>query len=461
MITRWEPNTDSKRMKEIFRHISSFFAVAACLSGMAAGLSGCNGHDPDGADGDNYMLVLHISPVNVGETRSGAGPVEKIRSLRFVVLNDGTIEYNRLVTLDDPETVPASLFRYDLNLPTTAGKKKIFLFANEESVEGIRFQTEASSSPLPDGLQDETDLTLTDLLDRFGTGEGSTPGEFVRVLEAAYFAPDYTPDEAGGVYLPYVSRYDGIEAERGMVKTVSMYLVPVATKFSFKFTNHRENEVSINRITVSSTDSQNFLEARVGDGDLSKTFTDDGKEYYWIDWLAKVSEASHANTGYYENENFNTRYGWISDYAMPGTTVSAPADLVGGTGGASESVPAMDKEEEIPGELLLGPYYLPESRNAAESTAGDPDAASTAQAYYLTLGMHDVSQEEGKDPVFDKVVISNLKSLFRNTSVVIRVTLKQGDVEVYAEIQDWNKKYASGWVTGGDDSAPLSDNPTN
>ena len=449
MTTDWDIESESERMKEIFRHISSVIAVVMC----ALCAAGCV-YDRAGECGpDNYLLVIHISPV---DAVSGEVPpaqiTEKIRTLRVVVLNETALECNKLITVDDPETVVAARFMYDFSLPTTAGEKEIYLIANEAGVSGLQYQPADASDVLPDGLPDN----LTELLESYDTA--SDASEFRRVMSAVYFAPDFTPEDDGALYLPYTSLYSGIETVQSAVTTVSMHLVPVATKLTFEFVNKRENVVQVNDITVTQADSEHFLFARVGDDDFEKSF--DGRDYYWIDWLAKVSAALHELGGYYENVDSNTKYGWISDYEKPQTSELSPAVLVNAASGVS--VPAADVATETPGMLTVGPFYLPESINeyTYQGTYKDDNGQwvtgeITEQIYYLTLGLHDVTSDEADDPKFNDVVISNLKSLFRNTSVIIKVTMSQGEVAVYAEIADWTVRRADGWVVEGPEGGEI------
>ena len=422
----------------MFRHISSVIVVVLC----ALGISSCDrtGSYGGGGAAEQYKLVIHISPVNAVDGQAAVNVTEKIRTLRVIVLNETELECNKLITVDDPETVVAARFRYDFALATTKGPKEIYLIGNEASVTNIEYQS--SGGTLPDGLPDN----LKELVENYEVGAASA--EFRTVINSVYFAPDYTPDALGDLYLPYVSYYNGIEAKEDDLTTVSMYIVPVATKFTFDFVNNRENEVEINNITVAQTDSHHFLMAHVGSRDYKKDFG--GTDYYWIDWLAKISEELQKYGGYYDNSDFNTLFGWITDYAKPETSELSSAVMINSA--TSVRVPA--RKGETAGELVLGPFYMPESRNDVTYKDSQNNDV-TEQIYYLTLGLHDVTASAERDPKFDDVVISNLKSLFRNMNVVIRVSMSQGDVAIYAEIADWTKRFASGWIVEGNESPEI------
>ena len=428
---------------------------------------------PDGTDVENrHLLVLHISPVDTRAAAEAESVTERIRSLRIIVLgkdnagNYTSVEYNKSIR---PGDFVASAFSYEVTLPTTAGKKDIYLIANEESVTGtLQYEPEAGTT-----LPTERPASFTDLMKQFGIEEDGTengslfpntaplpdPGAFASLLRSAHFAPVYTADENDAVYLPYASSYHDLEAKKEQVNEMTLYLVPVATKFEFNFINYRPHDVEVQEISVSSVHSDNFLLARVGADDVKKDF--DAASLYWVDWLAKVSEASQFHPGSSDNSNFNTRYGWISDYAIPlnDDNKALPAVFVyvsDDDENEGPRIPAGSKngEEEIASRLTVGPFYRPESRHEVtvrDENGKDVETEVTEQRYTLTLRLHDVTQSSEEDPIFEDVVIENLRALFRSTRVVINVTMRQGNVEVYAEIAPWNKKKANGWVIEGEE----------
>ena len=441
--------------------------AALCAVGLASCTKSGHGGDDgesDGNDSDRMLLVLHIMPVDAGSVITNAEVREMIGSLRIILLSDGIIECNQLIEFNGPGPFAASQFKYDFTWTTFAGKKTVYIIANEGSVtNGLQFQLPDDDS----GVLPKVPESLTALLSSYkavgkeGLGNAEAEescAELERALKSICFEPDYTV-EGGDIYLPYVSYYSPEEVEALDIKRgdflgeeapYTLYLVPVATKFTFNFTNYRPNDVDINNITVSSANGANFLMARVGEDDYTKLYgTSDDRStwlpYYWIDWLARVSESSHQNEEFDNNQNFNTKYGWISLYDIPKGDTPEPQRFI-----TAEKFRTVDKavktgaegedEDGTPGTLTLGPYYLPESRNV--DTAG-------RLAYYLTLGLHDVTQTADDDPKFENQQIQNLNALFRNTRVIINVVMRQGDVRVYAEIAKWSEKTANGWVVEG------------
>ena len=450
-------------MKRIVRYILPVIA-ALCAIGLASCIEDRYDDGTDGNGSDRMLLVLHIMPVDAESVMSNAEVREMIGSLRIILLSDGIIECNQLIEFNGPGPFAASQFNYDFTWATFAGKKTFYIIANEGSVtDGLQFQLpEGDDGDLPDVPESFTALLNSyEAVGKEGLGNAeaeSSCAELERVLNSICFEPDYTAD-GGDLYLPYVSYYSAEDIEELDIKKgdflgeeapYTLYLVPVATKFTFNFTNYRPNNVEINNITVSSANGANFLMARVGEDDYKKLYgTSDDRStwlpYYWIDWLARVSEASHQNEEFDNNQNFNTKYGWISLYDTPEGDTPKPQKFI-----SAETFRTVDKavktgaegedEDGTPGRLTLGSYYLPESRNI------DPTGK---QAYYITLGLHDVTQKEDDDPKFENQPIQNLNALFRNTRVIINVVMRQGNVRVYAEIAKWSEKSANGWVVEG------------
>lgn len=408
-------------------------------------------------ENDDYLIILRINALDASVTQTDTGDGgEMVKSLRIVMLNDGAIELNRYVTIGyETQGVNMADLNYVFTSRTAPGSKKFYLFANEESVGDLKFQsTESLPETLPTNLHSYLEGVTPDLDD------AQAGNDFETIVNAIYFQPEYTADSTGKIYLPYTAYYDGYEVSAdspsNATEPMQMYLVPVATKFMFQFVNYRLSDVDINNITVSSKNSDNFLLGHVNSPDYTKTF--EGNDYYWVDWLARVSKASHENADFYDNVTFNEKYGWITHYDMP--TDNTLTDAVFVDSSSYKTVPAgepvADSEDINPSSLTIGPFYAPESWNTFTYHDETTDKDVSVQRYYLTLGIHDVSSAPGRDPVFENVTIDNLQALFRNTCVLIKVTMSTGQVEVYAQINPWNIKTANGWLVEG--NAP-SNNP--
>ena len=483
-----------------------FFLLSACLLGLCSCI-----HDNFGPSscGDESLFVLHVAPVSTRGQRAGTAVPETINELRVIAIGrgadgKGVIEINRHVFFDE---TAASEFGYAFTWRAEAGKKDFYIIANESSVGQVSYSPDITATGLPTSLTEFLDrypaLTGADLhlsednasvpnstVDHNGSLPGGVPDagtvaaaqgsaeEFCTLIQAVYFAPDLRPkrvEEQEVMRLPYSSCYKDVELQDGVTVARTMYLVPVATKIAFNFVNYRRNEVEINNIAFSAVNSENFLLAHVGEGDCNKTFGQAGEEgygtYYWVDWLAKVSEASHADGSLGEIPGLNNKYGWISDYEIPAGNQPTVIRLVGtdslaGDGGNGEAgggetttilprVPAYAEATGTPGSKLLGPYYLPESRNDITQTDTENQTV-TEQIYYLTLGLHDTKHNShDSDPPFNNKIVQNLKALFRNTYLLITIHMyAEESVDVYAEIKDWNYKRANGWVIEGNEPNP-------
>ena len=413
-----------------------------------------------GGETDDYLIVLRINALDGTITGPDIGDNhEMVKSLRIIMLNNGAVELNRYVVPGQvPEGINMAELDYVLTVRTIPGSKKFYILANEESVAQPQFTDEVTPpQDMPDNLHDYLESIVPD------TDDALAGQDLEDILNSIYFRPDYTAADAeGNIYLPYATYYDGYtvgsSAPSNATNPLQMYLVPVATKFMFQFVNYRLSEVEINNITVFSTNLDNYMLARVNEPDVSKNF--DGTDYYWVDWLAKVSAASHSNSDFYDNVNFNEKYGWISNYDMPFKTVIEASRFIDSQNIIPVPAGTLDEEtEEItPQSLVLGPFYAPESWNTFTYTDETTKEVVTVQRYGLTLGLHDVNSLPESDPVFENVTIDNLHALFRNTCVLIKVTMSSGPVEVYAEINPWNTKTANGWLVEG--NAP-SNNPFN
>ena len=410
-----------------------------------------------------------VSPLDAAATQLKVK--EQIKSLRIIILNDEFVQVNEKVNF--PPGVDAATFVYNIQKDYVEGNNRFYFIANEESVGEVQFEPEITLPP-------NTDVSsLSTILDSDAFAEDTSDVEILEtVLTSMYFTPQYeivstddTPQDIASpvstVYLPYSVCYTEEELadkrefydQDGTLLGVeaTMYLVPAATKFIFEFVNYRSHNVDISDITVSQTDTANFHFAQVGSTDYTKSYNN--TDYYWVNWLARVAEASQQYPDYSDNAEFNTDYGWIGNYSIPTASTLVNSTFVSTTN--KKTVPAgqttvdeNDLEMIIPGTLFLGPCYVPESFNPFTYQDENTGEDVSGQRYFLTLALHDVNTTPGLDPTFNNVAIGNVRALFRNTCVVIKVNMSEDDVEVYAEINPWNIKTANGWLVEGNAPSP-------
>lgn len=139
-------------------------------------------------------LYLNIEPV--GLTRAGTATLpdnEKMHSVRVIVLHpDGTVEHNRHFSLEGAQAQKTILLKVTPN-----EKKKIYLFANEESVSTVEGAT----------VKDENQ-TLTAFFNSYTEGMSG----FEAAVNNLYFAPDYSV----GSPIPMSSMYEIDFLEKGI-----------------------------------------------------------------------------------------------------------------------------------------------------------------------------------------------------------------------------------------------------
>jgi len=340
-------------------------------------------------------LYLNIEPV--GLTRAGTATLpdnEKMHNVRVIVLHkNGTVEHNRYYALEGSQVQKFILLKVTPN-----EKKKIYLFANEESV------------PAMEGVAG-VNSTLTAFFNNYTEG---MPG-FEAAVNNLYFAPDYS----GEKNIPMSSMYEIDFPEKGVVEE-TFYVVRVATKFTVNFMNWRGEEVIVDNFTIASHADKNFLMAHINDSEQNRLLFN-GKT--WIDWLKEVSDAS------FEDDNYATTEaaGWLKDYELP---VQANKAITYTHGTVTVGKPTVDinyPDNSKPGVAEKVPvFYLPESMNLK---AGTTDGE---QEYTLTINI------DGRTEPFVRK-LPNLKALFRNTHVVVNITMYNSneivvDVIPYSEV---------------------------
>lgn len=474
-------------MHNLFRHgLIGFIATL-----MMAMLSSCVYEDfpANSYTGDGRMnMVLHLSTVNQKQSSLNPdAPLEKIKSLRVIVLSNGFIEINEHIDL--PEELPTGQFSYALERQSVAGKKDFYFIANEESIGSVYFQ----SSSLPSGVQNGMSIrnlwdlykaeVIPDKDDNNSTAPTGKGDELKTVLNSLYFEPrlqSYDVSESNVIYLPYSVSYSGYEIKLdektgglSNITDVYFHLVPVATKFEFQFVNNRSHSVELSDLTIYKFDNLNFLYAQVGVADLYKTLPEETEKLYWPDWLAEVSKESWLNIGSSdESLTFGNKYGWIKDYSIPSGSQRQPENLLQlGNTSSNPKVIIPEKTlnpdadtDEIPGNTILGPYYLPESgfNNNYQYPYKDKDNKDitiTANGFLMYFKLKDTFSDSiyewynvldnNNQPV--PSIIENIGSLFRNTHVIIKVVMSEGLplVEgVYAEIVPFNPVNSWGYVGG-------------
>lgn len=355
-------------------------SIVVCLAALTLPFMVACGSSQEEALPENVMgnATLYLNIEQIAQSRAGGKELtdnEKMHNVRVVILHaDGTVEHNRYYALEGAQTQKFILLKVTPN-----EKKKVFIFSNEGSVTAVESMGSANGS-------------LTAFFEKYPV---NTPG-FENAVNDIYFAPDYSNDNP----IPMSSMYEVEVPAQGKVES-TFYVVRVATKFTINFMNWRGEDVTVNDFTMASHADKNFLMAHVSDSERNSQLF---KGKTWIDWLKGVSDASSENDDYAVTE----AAGWLMDYELPlqadksriythGAITVGKATV---TGNPATSTPGMAKTV----------FYLPESMNLKEG------ATDGEQEYTMTLNIN------GRTESFVST-LPNLKALFRNTHVVVNITM--------------------------------------
>lgn len=384
------------RVKEILKHMIWTAAFVSWALLLAACSSGTNGY-MDEVWPDDHTATLILRTALLDKTRAidtpADNPVEYMYTLRIVILHaDGSVEHN--VYVDFGNTPQTECFRV---LKVTRNEtKKIYLIANEKSVSS----------------------ELHGKLEALAAGDNT----FRSIVDELHFAPDYK------IPIPMSSVYDVPVNEESLVER-QFYLVRAATKFTFRFTNERENAVSVDAIAVSGIVGETYLIPHKKEKEM---FFED-EPLFWIEWLKKMADESQEHL---DDTSLADRRGWIQDYDIPsGQTheeviVRSPTLVSGLTYHVNEA--------PTPGKEIFPVFYLPESKNLKDRTQEYGE-----QVYTMTLHLTEKHPEGGTGlPEENELSFTrpfpNLKALFRNTHVLVDVTFWEEGVKVdvipYSEV---------------------------
>ena len=374
-------------------------SIAVCLAAFALPFMVACSSQEESLPEDTTEAVLYLNIATMGQTRASTTELpnnEKMQSLRVVVLHENeTVEHNRYYSLEGAQVQKYILLKVKPN-----EKKKIFLFANEESVSKVEGVNVAGKNQ-----------TLTAFFNSYTEGAFS----FEAAVNGLYFAPDYSdgkPISMSSMYeidFPKKGNFDG-----------TFYVVRVATKFTMNFMNWRGEEVKVDKFTIAYHADKNFLMAHVNDSEQNRKLFN-GKT--WIDWLKEVSDASSEDDDYATTE----AAGWMKDYELPAQANEAFTYTHGTVTVRKPTVDIDNPDNSKPGVAKNIPvFYLPESKNLK---AGTTDGE---QEYTLTINI-----DGGTKPFVRK--LPNLKALFRNTHVVVNITMYNSneivvDVIPYSEV---------------------------
>lgn len=373
-------------------------SIVVCLAAFALPfMVACSSQEESLPDNvEEAVLCLNIEPI--GQTRASTAELpdnEKMHSVRVVVLDKNmTIEHNKYYGLEDAQD------RKFITLKVKPNEKKmIYLFANEESVSSV------GGVIIPGG-----GTALAAFFNSYKVGDSNFNVE----VDKLYFTPDYT----NGNPIPMSSMYEIDIPEKGVIEE-TFYVVRVATKFTVNFFNWRVEDVTVENFTIASHADKNFLMAHVNSYPDTQNHETNQKYPTWIDWLKAVSDASNV-----DSDAATEEFGWLTDYELPEQS-TATIYTHGKVTVGKPTVDIDNPDNSEPGVANVVPvFYLPESKNLK--------AGATEQEYILTIKIAGRAE-----PFVCK--LDKLKALFRNTHLVVNITMYNSneivvDVIPYSEV---------------------------
>lgn len=376
-------------------------SIVVCLAAFALPFMVACSSQEESLPEEISEAILHLNVEPIGQTRAGTATLpdnEKMHSVRVIVLhNDGTVEHNKFYALDDAQEQRSILLKV-----TPDEKKKIYLFANEESVSAVEGVADVNS-------------TLSAFFHTYVEGMSG----FEDAVNGLYFAPDYS----AGKPIPMSSMYEIDFPEKGNFDGV-FYVVRVATKFTVNFKNWRGEEVTVENFSIESHADKNFLMAHVNSYPDTQNPETNQKYPTWIDWLKAVSDASNV-----DSDAATEEFGWLTDYKLPAEEGSISTYTHGKVTVGKPTVDINYPDNSKPGVASVVPvFYLPESKNLKQ------EGATIVGEQEYTLSINIAGRAEPFVCKLDK-----LKALFRNTHLVVNVTMYNSneivvDVIPYSEV---------------------------
>ena len=351
---------------------------------------------------EEAVLSISVKPVTRGD---GDSDIEVINSLRLILLDEaGKVKGNILTSYNSSKSAENFVETYNFDL--ALGKYKVYAIVNEGSINSFVSENEDKRFQ---------GLTLQESLDSFIQGNSG----FEDFVNNICFTPDYTKA------IPYTSCYP-ITVDKSEV-AATVYLVPVATKFDIKFFNYRNESVILNKVSIEKVANQNYLMAKIPEEYQYKG------DNYWIDWLQEVSEDTtnhpELGSGNDSNDLVNDKWGWLTHYELPATSEHNSTNLI--EEGTTWEIPA--EETQIggipkPGLFSKKNLYLPESKYIPED--------SSSQFYTISFEI-----QKGIDEVLVLIgEIYNLKTLFRNSYLIVNVEMSSEVDDIYVEILRWTTR---------------------
>lgn len=424
-------------------------------------------------DGRTVSLTFNMRMLGFGATRAEGELAERISSLRVVIVDLGiddkgnrvanpSVERNMLlenIALSEGYTqeLPAGIVRLQFPKIRADRRKKVYLLVNSEPTK---------QSYLDMRLADGTKISTFSMSDDFRMflpdKNGTVPIEEATFVapQGSYFNNDIPTNEE--MLVPMTAFHTiSIPSLDEIIETFptmhrdpiyplpsDLYVVRAMNKITFEFCNNTYStaedfegvDLLIREWSLSEVNSSAYLFGHPGNnGDLFSDRTSDLRNQVnapWMQWIKEEAEKS-------QSPEYKPYYQWLTEYAMPSNTTRRictfrPGNYAGAASAGTPSdedgyvLPAPDSNRETSLTTEDMPVYF------GESHSGNP------QQYELSFTVWQRTEEQkaaGKSwnnphTYRAKSTISspdnnfNLRSLFRNTHVVVKVTFRTGVGEV-------------------------------
>ncbi len=382
-------------------------------------------------DEHSATLILKVDRVDAPSRAADNDNIESASTLRIIIVGSNTVELNRLVDLDSYTPKGSEVYIGVYKLKPNENKT-IYAIANPENC-GFDFDSypEGSTANISDALNSHA-FTFNP--------NAPIPMSDSREIKAS----DIT---------------NGSRCE------TTLNLVRVATKFSVNITNKRSENVTLNSFSVSGLASVEYLMPHFSgtngqyivntNGLMGFDFPNAGTDMHWSDWLKLASDESQANPT--DNQLADTR-GWIIKYAVPTNAGIASRRFSLNDADATGITIAKDKTVALP------THYFAESKSGIISSSSFGNGAASGWEQHYTFDIQFSSADTpGGTILFSNQPFNNLRALFRNTHVVLNITINQHKLDIAVRVVP----YASvelrpefGWPTLPDyDEKPDPDIP--
>lgn len=379
-------------MTGFFRHIMALLCVALAVAVTACGRGNDMPQEP--AESQGLFLVCNIGMVGSTRASTPLPANEALHSFRIVVLNDkGIVENNEFISFDTFRETYAHITRLK-----SRSNKRVYLFANEESVTDMKCEHE--------------NISLSGSLHDYLNGVTYGISDFETNIAAVNFIPDFSKA------IPLNAMYDVEIPDGDTYVKKDFWLVRAAAKFTFTFINKRKyTDITIDKFEVNGIADRQFFMPK---------FTDNKTPVFpkfptWIDWLKDVSDKTQINP----DDPTADESGWLTGYDIPTETV---------TGKLSYTTPVTIKPtpaNAVQGEEIAN-LYCCESKNLRISGENKvPDE----QQYTVHLECSGKFGDTDEQITFD-IPLPNLRALFRNTNphVIISFTEKEFEVNAVVDV---------------------------